>query len=126
MVSNVKQLIEKIDQKWLRKMPELKVGDNVKMKVRVQEGEKARLHPFEGTVIRLAGRGLQRTFTVRKVSFGEGVERTFPLNSPVIESLEITSRGVVNRARLYYLRGRVGKATRVKRDQTAEIAQTAA
>ena len=89
------------------------------MKIRVQEGEKTRLHPFEGTVISKSGRGLQENFTVRKVSFGEGVERTFPLNSPVIESLEITSRSVISRAKLYYLRQRVGKGTRVKRDQTA-------
>ena len=119
---NIGQLIEKLDKKWLREQPELRVGDAVKMKVRVQEGEKSRLHPFEGTVIRLSGSGLQRTFTVRKISFGEGVERTFPINSPVIESMEIASRGVVSRAKLYYLRQRVGKGARVKRDQTAAAA----
>jgi len=119
MSRNIAQLIEKLDQKYLRKWPDFKVGDTVKMKIRVQEGEKTRLHPFEGTVISKSGRGLQENFTVRKVSFGEGVERTFPLNSPVIESLEITSRSVISRAKLYYLRQRVGKGTRVKRDQTA-------
>lgn len=119
MSRNITQLIEKLDQKYLRKWPDFKVGDTVKMKIKVQEGEKTRLHPFEGTVISKSGRGLQENFTVRKISFGEGVERMFPLNSPVIESLEITSRSVIGRSKLYYLRQRVGKGTRVKRDQTA-------
>ena len=122
MITNVGKLIEKLDQKFLRKWPDFNVGDTVKMKVRVQEGEKTRLHPFEGTVIRKAGSGLQTTFTARKISFGVGVERTFPINSPVIESLEVTSRGIVKRAKLYYLRGRVGKQTRVKQDHTTAAA----
>lgn len=120
MARNIGQLITKLDAKLLRKWPAFKIGDTLKMKVKVQEGEKTRLHPFEGTVIRKSGSGLQETFTVRKVSFGEGVERTFPLHSPVIESLTIASRGIVGRAKLYYLRERVGKGTRVKRDQSAE------
>ena len=97
---------------------EFEVGDTVKMKVKVQEADKVRLHPFEGTIIRKTGRGVKGTFTVRKISFGEGVERIFPLHSPVIDSLKITSKGVVKRSKLYYLRGRVGKATRIKRRQT--------
>jgi len=88
------------------------------MKVKVHEADKVRLHPFEGTIIRKTGRGIKATFTVRKIAFGEGVERIFPLHSPVIESLEVVSKGIVNRSKLYYLRDRVGKKTRVKREQT--------
>ncbi|MCA9405022.1 MAG: 50S ribosomal protein L19 [Candidatus Omnitrophica bacterium] len=110
--------IKAIDEKKLRSdLPAFEVGDIVKMKVRVQEADKTRLHPFEGTVIRKTGRGLKATFTVRKISFGEGVERVFPIHSPVIESLEVVSKGVVKRAKLYYLRERVGKKARVKRQQ---------
>jgi large subunit ribosomal protein L19 len=85
------------------------VGDTVKMKVKVAEADKIRLHPFEGIVIRKSGSGVKATFTVRKVSFGEGVERTFPMNSPVIESLKVVHKGMVRRAKLYYLRERKGK-----------------
>lgn len=119
MVSNIHDKIKKIDQKLLKTdLVDFEVGDTVKMKVRVQEADKSRLHPFEGTVIRKTGRGLKATFTVRKLSFGEGVERTFPLHSPVIESLKIVSKGIVKRAKLYYLRDRIGKRARVKRRQT--------
>ena len=86
--------------------------------VKVLEGDKSRLHPFEGTVIAKTGRGLRATFIVRKISFGEGVERCFPLHSPVIESLKVVSKGIVKRSKLYYLRNRTGKAARVKRQQT--------
>jgi large subunit ribosomal protein L19 len=99
-----------------KNLPAFEVGDTVKMMVKVLEGEKTRLHPFEGTVIRKTGRGFNGSFTVRKISFGEGVERIFPIHSPVIESLEVVKRGVIKRARLYYLRGRFGKAARVKKD----------
>ncbi|MCK5259658.1 MAG: 50S ribosomal protein L19 [Candidatus Omnitrophica bacterium] len=119
MATNVGERIKQIDSKYVRKdIPEFHVGDTVKMKVKVQEADKVRLHPFEGTIIRKTGRGIKATFTVRKISFGEGVERIFPLHSPVIESLKVTSKGVVNRAKLYYLRDRVGKKARVKRRQT--------
>lgn len=115
---NVGEVIKEIDKKYIRTdIPSFEIGDTVKMMVRVQEADKSRLHPFEGTVIRKTGRGTKGTFTVRKISFGEGVERTFPLHSPVIESLDVTRRGVVNRAKLYYLRDRVGKRARVKRRQ---------
>jgi large subunit ribosomal protein L19 len=118
MATNVGETIKQIDSKYVRQdIPEFHVGDTVKMKVKVQEADKVRLHPFEGTIIRKTGRGIKATFTVRKISFGEGVERVFPLHSPVIESLKVTSKGVVNRAKLYYLRDRVGKAARVKRRQ---------
>ena len=116
---NIGATIQKLDEKQLRTdLPEFEVGDTVKMMIKVQEADKVRSHPFEGTVIRKTGRGLKATFTVRKISFGEGVERIFPLHSPVIGSLKVTSKGVVKRSKLYYLRDRVGKAARVKRRQT--------
>ncbi len=105
-----------IEDQFLRKdFPEFNPGDVVKMKLKVKEADKIRLHSFEGTVIRKTGGGLNGTFTVRKVSFGEGVEKVFPLNSPVIDSIQIVSRGKVNRSKLYYLRGRVGKASKVEK-----------
>ena len=107
--------IKLVDQKYLKKdLFSLDVGDTVKMQVKVQEADKERLHPYEGTVIRKTSRGLKSTFTVRKLSFGEGVERTFPIHSPVIESLKVISKGSTNRAKLYYLRERTGKAARVR------------
>jgi len=118
MATNIGAAIKKVDEKYFRTdIPEFEVGDTVKMKVKVQEADKVRLHPFEGTIIRKTGRGLKGTFTVRKISFGEGVERIFPLHSPVIESLTVMSKGVIKRAKLYYLRDRIGKAARVKRKQ---------
>ena len=117
-MANIGALIQAIDEKQKRTdIPAFDVGDTIKMKVKVQEGDKTRLHPFEGTVIRKTGRGSKGTFTVRKISFGEGVERIFPMHSPVIDSLQVMSKGIVKRAKLYYLRDRVGKATRVKRKQ---------
>jgi large subunit ribosomal protein L19 len=95
-------------------LPEFWPGDTVKVNVRVVEGTRSRIQVFEGVVIARKGGGLRETFTVRKVSFGVGVERTFPLHSPVIESLEVVRRGKVRRAKLYYLRDRVGKKARIK------------
>jgi large subunit ribosomal protein L19 len=95
-------------------LPEFGPGDTVKVNVRVVEGTRSRIQVFEGVVIARKGGGLRETFTVRKVSFGVGVERTFPLHSPVIESLEVVRRGKVRRAKLYYLRDRVGKKARIK------------
>lgn len=115
-VTNKSAMIKDITQKQLRSdLPVFEVGDTIKMKYRVQEGEKTRLHPFQGTVIGKTGRGARATFTLRKISFGEGVERTFPIHSPLIEAMEVVSKGVIKRAKLYYLRGRVGKQTRVKK-----------
>lgn len=115
------KIIKEIDEKSLRtQLPDFNVGDTVKMKVKVREADKVRLHPFEGTVISKTGRGLKGTFTVRKVSFGEGVERVFPIHSPVIESLHVVSKGVAQRSKLYYLRERTGKAARVKKEQQAQ------
>ena len=121
MVMSRGDILKKIDQRQLKSdVPNFQVGDTIKMKIKVQEADKVRVHPFEGTVIRKTGRGLKASFTVRKISFGEGVERIFPVNSPVIDSLHVVSKGVVARAKLYYLRDRVGKGARVKREQTQE------
>ena len=95
-------------------LPEFRPGDTIKVHVRVVEGNRSRVQVFAGVVIRRQGGGLQETFTVRKVSFGVGVERTFPLHSPIIETIEIASRGDVRRAKLYYLRDRRGKAAKIK------------
>ena len=124
MATNIGERIKQIDAKLFRKdIPDFEVGDTVKMKVKVQEADKIRLHPFEGTIIRKTGRGLKGTFTVRKISFGEGVERVFPLHSPVIESLKVVSKGTAKRSKLYYLRERAGKAARIKVDQTTTTPQ---
>ena len=110
--------IRNIESKYLRtNLPQIEVGDTIKMNIKVAEADKIRVHPFEGTIIRITRGGLHATFTVRKISFGEGVERTFPLNSPVIDSISVVSKGRVNRARLYYLRGRLGKKTKVETRQ---------
>ena len=95
-------------------IPEFWPGDTVKVHVRVVEGSRSRIQVFEGVVIARKGGGLRETFTVRKISFGVGVERTFPLHSPVIDHIEVSRRGAVRRAKLYYLRDRVGKKARIK------------
>ena len=97
----------------LRKTPEFSPGDTVRVNVRIKEGERERVQAFEGVVIARAGEGVQENFTVRKISFGEGVERVFPVMSPMIESIEVKRRGVVRRAKLYYLRERRGKSARI-------------
>lgn len=122
MIAPAEQLIKEIEEKSLRKLPDFNVGDTVKMKIKVREADKVRLHPFEGTVISKTGRGFKGTFTVRKVSFGEGVERVFPIHSPVIESLLVVNRGVAQRSKLYYLRERTGKAARIKKEQQPAVA----
>lgn len=119
MANNIGEKIGLIDKKYLRTdIPDFEVGDTIKMKVKFQEADKVRLHPVEGTVIRKTGRGLKATFTLRKISYGEGVEVVFPVNSPVIDSVKVVSKGIVKRSKLYYLRDRVGKKARVKRRQT--------
>ena len=95
-------------------IPEFRPGDQVKVHVRVVEGNRSRIQVFEGRVIARQGGGIRETFTVRKVSYQVGVERTFPVHSPVIERLEVVSRGDVRRAKLYYLRGRTGKAAKIR------------
>lgn len=95
-------------------VPEFRAGDSLKVHVKVVEGSRSRVQVFAGIVIRRQGGGISETFTVRKVSFGCGVERTFPVHSPIIEKIELVSRGDVRRAKLYYLRGLEGKAARIK------------
>ena len=95
-------------------VPDFRAGDTVKVHVKVIEGSRSRVQVFQGVVIRVHGSGIGRTFTVRKVSFGVGVERTFPVNSPIFEKIEVVTRGDVRRAKLYYLRNLRGKAAKIK------------
>ena len=95
-------------------IPDFRPGDTVKVHVRVVEGNRSRIQVFQGAVIRRQGGGIRETFTVRKVSFGVGVERTFPVHTPIIDKIEVHTRGDVRRAKLYYLRDRIGKAAKVK------------
>ena len=107
-------LIQEIERRQLREVPRFKAGDTVRVHFKVIEGNRQRVQVFEGICIKRQGSGVRETFTVRKNSFGVGVERTFPLHSPKIERLEVAMIGDVNRAKLYYLRGRVGKKSRVR------------
>ena len=109
--------IEAIESALMKKdVPKFNVGDTVRVMVKIPEGpDKVRLHPFEGVVIARKGQGIRESFIVRKVSYGEGIERVFPLHSPTIESIEVIRSGKVKRAKLYYLRGKVGKiATKIE------------
>lgn len=121
------RVIEKLQESQLRKdLPELRPGDTVRVHVRLKEGEgekeKERIQPFEGVVIKKRGRLASQTVTVRRVSFGIGVERIFPINSPSIQSIEVLRRGRVRRAKLYYLRQLKGKAARLKRVEQQVLA----
>lgn len=107
--------LDEIDAASMRvDIPDFRAGDTVKVHVRVVEGNKSRIQVFQGAVIRRQGSGLRETFTARKVSYGVGVERTFPLHAPTIERIEVAARGDVRRAKLYYLRDRRGKAAKIK------------
>ncbi len=107
--------IRPLEAPWLRRdLPAIHVGDSVDVAVRITEGEKQRVQTFSGTVIRIRGGGLGSTFTVRRIVAGEGVERIFPFHSPVLESIQVVRSGKVRRAKLYYLRDRVGKRTRLR------------
>jgi large subunit ribosomal protein L19 len=107
--------LDSLDAQSLRDdIPEFRPGDTLKVHVRVVEGSRSRVQVFQGVVIRRQGSGLRETFTVRKVSFGVGVERTFPLHTPVIEKIDVVTRGDVRRAKLYYLRDLRGKAAKIK------------
>lgn len=109
-----------VDRESLRDdVPDFRPGDTVKVHVRVVEGNRQRVQVFQGPVIRRQGAGARETFTVRKVSFGVGVERTFPVHSPVLARIEVLTKGDVRRAKLYYLRGRAGKAAKIKEKRTA-------
>jgi large subunit ribosomal protein L19 len=107
-------VIESLERAQLRRVPRFQAGDRVRVHFQVVEGTRRRTQVFEGVVIKRQGHGVRETFTVRKQSFGVGVERTFPVHSPKIERIEVAARGDVRRAKLYYLRDRVGKAARVR------------
>jgi large subunit ribosomal protein L19 len=119
---NIIQTLEQEEANRLlatRKTPAFQPGDTLRVNVRIKEGERERIQAFEGVCIARAGAGVQENFTVRKISFGEGVERVFPTLSPNIESIEVKRRGVVRRAKLYYLRERRGKSARIAERQNA-------
>jgi len=110
--------IRMIEEEQMRKdLPHFRPGDTVRVHVRVVEGSRERIQVFEGVVIRKRGGGLRETFTVRRVSYGVGVERTFPLHSPRIEKIEVVRQGAVRRAKLYYLRNLSGKAARIREER---------
>ncbi|WP_066893814.1 50S ribosomal protein L19 [Clostridium nigeriense] len=109
------EIIRAIEAEQLRNdLPNFNVGDTVKVYVKIKEGTRERIQMFEGTVIKKQNGGLRETFTVRRVAYGTGVERTFPMNSPIIDRMEVVRKGKVRRAKLFYLRDRVGKAAKVK------------
>ncbi len=117
MLGGLDGLLKSVQEKYLKKdIPEFRPGDTVRVYQKVKEGDKERIQVFEGVVIRKRGSGTDATFTVRKVSYGVGIERTYPLHSPVIEKIEVVRFGKVRRARLYYLRERLGKDARIKED----------
>ena len=110
-------IIRAIEQEGMKKdLPNLKIDDYVRVNVKVKEGNRERIQAFEGTIIAMHGGGIRKTVTVRRISFGVGVERVFPVHSPKVDSFEIIRRGKVRRAKLYYLRDRVGKSARVRED----------
>lgn len=114
----MQQLIEEITKDQLKTdLPEFRAGDSVKVHVKVVEGNRERIQVFEGVVIKRQNGGISETFTVRKLSYGVGVERTFPVHSPRIDKIEVTRRGRVRRAKLYYLRNLRGKAARIKENR---------
>lgn len=108
-------LVREVTESQMRKdVPDFRPGCTVRVSVKIQEGDKSRIQVFEGVVIAKRGRGIAEAFTVRKMSNGVGVERTFPVHSPIIDKIEVVRRGKVRRAKLYYLRGRSGKASRIE------------
>jgi large subunit ribosomal protein L19 len=111
-------LMELVEREQLRTdLPDIRVGDTIRVHVKIVEGEKERIQPFEGVVIRRKRGGIRSTFTVRKISYGIGVERVFPIHSPRIDRIDIISRGKVRRAKLFYLRGLKGKAARIRSEK---------
>src|SRR5690348_11923839 len=126
---NVIETLEKEEAERLlksKKIPEFQPGDTVRVNVKIKEGERERVQAYEGVCIARGGKGIDESFTVRKISFGEGVERLFPIYSPMIESIEVKRRGVVRRAKLYYLRDRRGKSARIAERQMARTTEAAA
>ena len=124
-------LIEQLEKEQVAKLsagkeiPDFGPGDTVQVNVKVVEGERSRVQAYEGVCIGRAGHGLNENFTVRKISYGEGVERVFPLHSPMIDSINVVRRGKVRRAKLYYLRGRRGKSARISERQDRSESETA-
>jgi large subunit ribosomal protein L19 len=119
----ISALIDKVTEPYLRKdLPDFRPGDTIRVHVKIKEGDKERIQVFEGTVIARNNRGISETVTVRKISFGHGVERIFPLHAPVIDRIEVVRTGRVRRAKLYYLRGLRGKAARLKERATKQAA----
>jgi large subunit ribosomal protein L19 len=113
--------MEVVEREQLRTdLPDFRVGDTVKVHVKIVEGEKERIQPFEGVVIRKKGGGIRSTFTVRKISYGIGVERIFPTHSPRLDRIDVLSRGKVRRAKLFYLRNLKGKAARIRGEKKQE------
>ncbi|MEC7892110.1 MAG: 50S ribosomal protein L19 [Actinomycetota bacterium] len=111
-------LINEIENNQLKTdLPELNSGDSVKVNVKVSEGNRERIQTFEGVIISINGVGISKTITVRKLSFGVGVERIFPVHAPIVESIEIIRKGKVRRSKLYYLRDRIGKSAKIKEDR---------
>ena len=116
------EILRAIEAEQMRNdLPNFRIGDTVKLHVKIKEGNRERIQMFEGTVIKRQNGGLRETFTVRRLAYGVGVERTFPVNSPIIEKMEVTRRGKVRRAKLFYLRDRVGKAAKTKENVGAKI-----
>ena len=127
MAINIIKELEREESESLlaaRAIPEFEPGDTLRVNVRIKEGERERVQAYEGVCIARSGGGIHESFTVRKISFGEGVERLFPLLSPSIESIEVKRRGVVRRAKLYYLRDRRGKSARIAERQTIRKEKT--
>ena len=111
-------LINNIESEYLKEdLPEFKSGDTVKVNVQVIEGNRERIQTFEGVIIAANGAGVNKTITVRKLSFGVGVERIFPVHAPIVDSIEVVRKGKVRRSKLYYLRDRVGKSAKIKEDR---------
>ena len=129
MAANIIKELEKAETErlaTLRTTPDFQPGDTVRVNVKIKEGERERVQAYEGVCIARAGQGVDENFTVRKISFGEGVERVFPILSPNIESIEVKRRGVVRRAKLYYLRDRRGKSARIAERSNSNTKATAA
>lgn len=118
--------LQKIQREGLKKIPDFQAGDTVRVHAKIKEGDKERIQVFEGVVLRRKGHGIESSFTVRKVSYGVGVERIFPIHSPMIDKIEIASRGHVRRARLYYLRDLSGKKARIEGELYKQAEEAAA
>ncbi len=112
--------IRLVEEKFMKKAPDFNISDIVRVYIKIREEDKTRTQAFEGVVIARKGSGIRETFTVRRISYGEGVERVFQLHSPLLEKIEVVKFGKVRRAKLYYLRKRVGKATKIEEEKLAE------